>query len=447
MAILVKIPRARRPRKEVVDEWRKTGTVEQWGGWEFHPITFRCPHGVWLTETPGDIYDGSPEGNLIGFEAPYCEVCQAVWQLHLRGVDPAELPKRAAWMFSRDFRPSSGMSVTPVKLESARVWPEQFWLGKGCPGDRDLRFRKEEGPGGYVVGMGGFAKRGGLGHAPDDEVDDIRQSFNTEASSGPGFCGLHDAEDASSEAGDEPKLTQWTARLLSPHQVEFGKTIGAEHWQPVPLPFRLDVPNCAQQGFLTEAQTFSDQRSTIWEDENRITGAARASDPRGQHEPRWQKEKQRVEGDRAPAASDAATFLTDEEKALDMRAWWTSDRWFFEIPASPQKKADLYRIPKFYPPLDAADVSLACVRRPQEARHEYPISFRRQDWNPDWRTERKMDDLAADLKMHVRGSAVDEGERPLIDVKRMCQTAQERFQSAHDALIRQLSGKGKIGPS
>jgi hypothetical protein len=47
----------------------------------------------------------------------------------------------------------------------------------------------------------------------------------------------------------------------------------------------------------------------------------------------------------------------------------------------------------------------------------------------------------------VRGSAVDEGERPLIDVKRMCQTAQERFQSAHDALIRQLSGKGKIGPS
>jgi hypothetical protein len=436
MPILIDIPE---PREWSAADWkllpnlRRPQHTDGDSGWEFHPLLWRCPHGVYVTEDPSPFWSGTggPDGEILdNWAAPFCEVCYASYASEWREVWRRVPARRGRYFFKGRKLEAGEYRYQGEKLFDGRnVYPETFTKIIRLR-DRsltaDLRLQEDpetdkprlETMGGYVAKAFGYG-HAGKGHGPDSDADNIRLSWMAQHADGP-----------VGHAEPDPESTPWSATLPhlreiigthtgAPHPVpardvrfrDF-RLITAENWFPAVLPFGIFRPEPFRnyQGFLSERDYFADERTravvrvcVYKKDRSSLVGASL--------EVLKQIDKRRFE----EAANHLRWYVLTKSARRESR-WWIA---FQPLPPTARELAQWRR-------------NTWNLRRAPSNR----VPRRRMPrWEENWRNERPMRDLAAKLKMHRYGDG-------LLQVSKMCETAHENYRKARLALA---ANHGKVG--
>jgi hypothetical protein len=433
MPILIDIPN---PREWTAGDWkllpnlRKPQHTDGDNGWEFHPLLWRCPHGVYVTEDPYTFWSGSggPDGEIFdSWAAPFCEVCYATYEAERRDIWKRVPSRRGTHFFKGRKLEIGEYRYQREKLfDGRKVYPETFTRTiklRGRSFTADLRLQEDpetgkprlETMGGYVAKAFGYGSAG-KGHGPDSDADNVRLSWMAQHEDGPVGHAEHD-----------PKSTPWSATV--PHiwdvlglpfrhspeiPIRDFRVITAENWFPASLPIGISSPEPFRnyQGFLSERDYFADERT-------RHDAVARVCE--------YEKDRPSLVG--ASLAILKARDLRHSREAANHFDWYVLTR---------AERREI-RWWSGFSPLPPTARELAQWRRKEgNTRKASPtrVPLRRMPrWKENWRTERPMQDLSAKLEMYSYGDR-------LVQVSEMCTTANENYRKAR---LNLAANHGKAG--
>jgi hypothetical protein len=253
--IIVEIPK---PRRWTVQDWRSlpnlrlprhTEHVEDENGWLFRPdegwkkpSLFRCDHGVYLTDNPDWQGWGIGDNGEPDFEewiAWYCEICQAKFS-YLETF--REFQKSYKFIRPRRLEAGERRNREGKLFDRQPVYPENFTRTiklRNRTFANDLRLQEDyetgqprlETAAGYVAAAFGYTKAG-RGHGPDSNADNIRLAW----------MASHEGTAIGSSRDALHKRAEWEATLpdvehgiiLVPEQIQDG--MPDANWFPINLP-------------------------------------------------------------------------------------------------------------------------------------------------------------------------------------------------------------------
>lgn len=417
-------------------------------GWHL-PLFFRCRHGVYLTEDPTLLIEPTDDGEGWEIRALYCDVCAAEFEWHEKR--PSKLIRRRP-LESGEYRYSE-----QYLFDRRKVYPEIFTkpirISTGSktklklgPIRTDLRLqidyetgeRKLETMGGYryaTLGYGDAPK----GHGPDMDVDDIRMSVleGTE-----GLVGSVKEIGAPAVDLETPWLRCTMPRVIDgvePPQIT------KENWIPAPLPLSNKPPkSCPTGEFALDLRTSVGRTK-----ENGVWGPPVILPTVPE---RWKLDQSRYgTKDYVPPKSDSALWLGYQRNRITGQNWLAAEcsttRWW-ERPKPAESGCGFLYLPEESVPT-TKQLAVMDHRQYPQGQKSRPYKRVLRDWPADWRTQRKMVDLAANLKMYARGSNVTtdpeaepEPQDRVLTIARMRETTYENYQKARLAMA---TNHGKVG--
>lgn len=370
--VIIKVSAGRRKKKVVEQEWRESyatdcaGTIERYFLSQTPPIE-KCPHGVYIGCEPEAVLDD--EGEFVEWETADCSLCRAPeWRPRVKLLSKV-LGVGRIWLCRRpnvEKWPRRGWRTIDLTGHSEYddeggfiYYPPDHFVS---PYDPKFRFYKAEAMGGYVCagyGDDGIAIKAPLGWGTRVNDDDMR-NHSQRPSGIPGSVRMPRA--------DSP---MWYARLHRPDLRQFFVTRDITTYVPSPVLL-----------FIGERQ----RTVSRWWIDHSVEGVETRR--------KWR------------------TALTDREDcqlSRELRPESSSLGSTLEYRHSPAS-CNWLRSVGFAPP---AVPKLVPIRR---------WSWDER-WPDKWRSERKMRDLAAKLKMYRYGDGH-------LEVARMCETASKNQHEA-----------------